>query len=83
MLPWAALRPRGSAALLADSGQEITGLLNLYLGKQMFNLLKCKGKSVAHTLTTLKPPQNALTLLSLCMAIPFHSRNCHLICTVR
>lgn len=42
--------------------RRTTGLLNLYLGKQMFNPLKCKGKLVLHSLSFLKPSQNAPVL---------------------
>lgn len=38
------------------------GLLNLYLGKQMFNPLGCKGKSVPHPPSTMKSSQNATVL---------------------
>lgn len=60
MLPCATLRPHSPKALQAASGQEITGLLNLYLVKQMFNPLQCKGKSVPHPPTSLKPPPECL-----------------------
>lgn len=62
VLPYPTLRPHSPKALQAASGQEITGLLNLYLVKQMFNPLQCKGKSVPHPPTSLKPPQNASVL---------------------
>lgn len=89
VLPCATLRPHSPKALWAASGQEITGLSNLHLVKQMFNPLKCKGKSVPYPPTSLKPPLNASVLgfLALTAATrhnhPFQSRTCQPICPVK
>lgn len=89
MLPCATLRPHSPKALWAASGREITGLLNLHLVKQMFNPLKCKGKSVPHPPISLKPPLNASVLGFLAPiaatrhAHSFQSRTGQPICTVK
>lgn len=72
--------------------RRTTGLLNLYLGKQMFNPLKCKGKLVLHPPSFPKSSQNApmlgflaptrLTVTLRGHSLPFWELLSHLNCEV-